>query len=244
MKLRRRKFLQRSMTMIETIYDHTVHPRYLGAQSQVLDLGANYGLFAKAITARFGCRCLAVEPSPEPFAAIEEGRLISKLQAAAAAKSGTAPFHIAPDSIFSSLHRTSGVVRIIEVRAFSLPELVTLIGASPLDLLKIDIEGAEIELLNTCPPSVLQQIRQMSVEFHDHIDLTPASEVSSTLARLHKLGFFSVRMSRNGHHDTWLINRNLCDISTAELKFIEYVAPTWMGIRRVARRQAKRFAAA
>jgi hypothetical protein len=30
--------------MIETIYDHTVHPRYLGAQSQVLDLGANYGL--------------------------------------------------------------------------------------------------------------------------------------------------------------------------------------------------------
>jgi hypothetical protein len=108
----------------------------------------------------------------------------------------------------------------------------------------MDIEGAEIELLNTCPPSILQQIRQISVEFHDHCDLTPASEVRSTLARLHRLGFFSVRMSRNGHHDTWLINRNLCDISTAELKFIEYIAPTWMGVRRVARRQFKRFAAA
>lgn len=70
--------------MIETIHDHTVHPRYLGVQSQVLDLGANYGLFAKAITARFGCRCIAVEPSPEPFAAIAETPLISKLQAAAA----------------------------------------------------------------------------------------------------------------------------------------------------------------
>jgi len=45
--------------MIETIQDHTVHPRYLGAQSQVLDLGANYGLFAKAITAR-----LAADASP------------------------------------------------------------------------------------------------------------------------------------------------------------------------------------
>jgi hypothetical protein len=45
--------------MIETIYDHTVHPRYLGPQSEVLDLGANYGLFAKAITARFGCRRVA-----------------------------------------------------------------------------------------------------------------------------------------------------------------------------------------
>ena len=230
------------MTMIETIQDHTVHPRYLGTQSQVLDLGANYGLFAKAITARFGCRCIAVEPSPEPFAAIAETPLISKLQAAAASKSGTVPFHIATDSVFSSLYPTSSVVRVIEVRALSLPDLFDLVELRPLDLLKMDIEGAEIELLNTCPPSILQQIRQISVEFHDHCDLTPASEVSSTLAHLHKLGFFSVRMSRHGHHDTWLINRNLCDITTAELKFIQYVAPTWMGIRRVARRQTARFA--
>jgi FkbM family methyltransferase len=226
--------------MIETIHDHTVHPRYLGAQSQVLDLGANYGLFAKAITARFGCRCIAVEPSPEPFAAIEETPLISKLQAAAASKSGTVPFHVATDSIFSSLYPTSSVVRVIEVRAFSLPDLFDLVEARPLDLLKMDIEGAEIELLNTCPPSIVQQIRQISV---DHCDLTPISEVSSTLAHLHKLGFFSVRMSRHGHHDAWLINRNLCDITIAELKLIEYAAPTWMGIRRVARRQLKRFAA-
>jgi hypothetical protein len=63
------------------------------------------------------------------------------------------------------------------------------------------------------------------------------------LACLHKLGFFSVLMSRHGHHDTWLINRNLCDISAAELKFIEYVAPTWMGVKRVARRQLARLAA-
>jgi FkbM family methyltransferase len=161
--------------MIETIHDHTVHPRYLGVQSQVLDLGANYGLFAKAITARFGCRCIAVEPSPEPFAAIAETPLISKLQAAAASKSGTVPFHIATDSVFSSLYPTSNVVRVIEVRAFSLPDLLDLVEARPVDLLKMDVEGAEIELLNSCPTTILQQIRQISVEFHDHCDLTPAA---------------------------------------------------------------------
>ena len=232
--------------MIETIQDHTLHPRYLGAKSHVLDLGANYGLFAKAITARFGCRCIAVEPSPEPFAAIAETPLLSKVQAAAASKSGTVPFHIAVDSVFSSLSPSAPniIVQVIDVHALSLPDLFEMVGVRPLDLLKIDIEGAEIELLNTCPVSILQQIRQISVEFHDHCGITSASEVNSTLAWLHKLGFFSVRMSRNGHHDTWLINRNLCDISTAELKCIEYVAPTWMGIKRVARRQAARFAAA
>jgi FkbM family methyltransferase len=232
--------------MLEAIHDHTVHPRYLSAQSHVLDLGANYGLFARAITARFGCRCIAVEPSPEPFAAIAEGPLISKVRAAAAAKSGTVTFHIAVDSIFSSLSASppNPVIDVIEVPALSLPDVFELAGARPLDLLKIDIEGAEIELLNTCPASILQQIKQISVEFHDHCDITPAGEVNATLARLHKLGFFSVRMSRHGHHDTWIINRNLCDISTIELKFLESVAPTWMGIKRVARRQLKRFAAA
>lgn len=229
--------------MIETIQDHTVHPRYLGTHSQVLDLGANYGLFAKAITARFGCRCLAVEPSPEPFAAIAETPLISKLQAAAATKSGTVPFHIATDSVCSSLYAPNSLVKIIEVRALSLPDLFDLVGVGSIDLLKMDIEGAEIDLINTCSPSMLQQIKQLSVEFHDQNGVTSASDVSATLARLHKLGFFSVRMSRQGHHDTWLINRNLCDISIAELKFIEHVAPTWMGVGRVARRQLKRFAA-
>jgi FkbM family methyltransferase len=228
--------------MLEAIYDHTVHTRYLSAQSQVLDLGANYGRFAQAITTRFGCRCTAVEPSPEPFAAIAESPLIAKVQAAAAAKSGTLPFHIAVDSIASSLSPPETVVDVIDVRALSLPELFDLVGARPLDLLKMDIEGAEVDLLNTCPASILQQIRQITVEFHDHNGITPAAEVSATLARLHKVGFFSV--SRHGHHDTWIINRKLCDISTLELKFLEYVAPTWMGIKRVARRNLKRFTAA
>src|SRR5436190_19144677 len=107
--------------MLEAIYDHTVHPRYLGAQSQVLDLGANYGRFAQAITARFGCRCTAVEPSPEPFAAIAESPLIAKVQAAAAAKSGTLPFHIAVDSIASSLSRPEAVVDVIDVCALRCP---------------------------------------------------------------------------------------------------------------------------
>lgn len=232
--------------MLEAIYDHTVHPRYLSAQSQVLDLGANYGRFAQAITARFGCRCTAVEPSPGPFTAIAESSLISKLQAAAAAKPGMVPFLIAMDSVASSLSPSTPnpVVDVIDVQALSLPELFDRVGARPLDLLKIDIEGAEIELLNTCPACILQQIRQITVEFHDHNGMTPASEVQSTLARLHHLGFFSVRMSRNGHHDTWIINRNLCAISLAELKFLECVAPTWMGIKRVARRNFKRLAAA
>ena len=132
--------------MIETIHDHTVHPRYLGSQSHVLDLGANYGLFAKAVTARFGCRCIAVEPSPEPFAAIVETSLISKLQAAAASQSGTVPFHIAPDSVFSSLYRTSEVIRVIEVPAISFPDLFDLRDGT---IMQLELPEKVIEKLAT-----------------------------------------------------------------------------------------------
>ena len=115
--------------MIETIHWHTLHPRYLDTESIVLDLGANYGEFSRAITERFGCHCVAVEPSPEVFAAIPRTPQISKLQLAIASKSGTMPFHIANSSLASSLWpAAAGPIRTIEVQAISLPDLLSLIG--------------------------------------------------------------------------------------------------------------------
>jgi FkbM family methyltransferase len=85
------------MAMIETIHWHTLHPRYLSPESVVLDLGANHGYFAKAITDRFHCRYVAVEPSPGPFATIPASPLIIKLPAAVSDKSGTVPFNVSSD---------------------------------------------------------------------------------------------------------------------------------------------------
>lgn len=50
---------------IETIHWHTLHPRFLNERSRVIDLGANFGWFARKIVRRFGCTVEAVEPSPE-----------------------------------------------------------------------------------------------------------------------------------------------------------------------------------
>jgi FkbM family methyltransferase len=226
--------------MIETIHWHTLHPRYLGARSNVLDLGANYGLFARAITERFGCQCVAVEPSPGPFAAIPEGARISKLQAAVADKSGMMPFHVASESVASSLLPNDRFhAETIDVPVLSLPDLLCQLSWSRVDLLKIDIEGAEVGLLDACPDKVLGRIAQISVEFHDFCGITPVADVKRTLARLNGLGFFSVRMSRVGHQDTWLINQRVLDISASELLFIRHGVRPWMGFKRVLARQLK-----
>ena len=127
------------------------------------------------------------------------------------------PFHIADSSLASSLWpAAAGPIRTIEVQAISLPDLLSLIGCQRVDLIKIDIEGAEIDVLAACPDEVLKNIAQISVEFHDFCHITDLSDVKRTLQRLRRLGFFSVRMSRVGHQDTWLINRRLLHISDLE----------------------------
>jgi FkbM family methyltransferase len=227
--------------MIETIYWHTLHPKHLGTNATVLDLGANCGHFAQAITRRFDCNCVAVEPSPIPFDAIPVTSRISKIQAAVADKSGTMLFHVASESVASSLvRRASSHLESIEVRVFSLADLLAHGGWSRIDLLKIDIEGAEIGMLAACPDEILACIAQISVEFHDFCDITPEVDVKETLARLHGLGFYSVRMSRIGHQDTWLINRRLVNISTSELLFTRYCIRNWKGMKRVAKRRLDR----
>src|SRR6266478_756047 len=52
---------------VETIYWHTLHPKFLNKDSRVIDLGANHGRFSKAIVERFGCRCHAIEASPRVY---------------------------------------------------------------------------------------------------------------------------------------------------------------------------------
>jgi hypothetical protein len=73
----------------------------------------------------------------------------------------------------------------------------------------------------------------MTVEFHDFCGITPKREVGETIGRLERLGFFSVKMSRVGHQDTWLVNRAACKIGAGESRFIKYVVRHWLGPKRV-----------
>jgi FkbM family methyltransferase len=223
--------------MIETLHWHTLHPRYLDAQSKVLDIGANYGLFAKIVTDRFSCECVAVEPAPGPFRGIPENDKITKIQAAVSGTPGTMSFLVDENNILASAITAADTEGSIEVEAITLPQLFDSLAWPRIDLLKVDIEGSEIAMLAACSDEFLSKhIAQISMEFHDFCGITPSEIVAQTLRRLHGLGFDSVRMSRIGHQDTWLINRNLLKISNAELLIIKHIVRNWFGFRRMSRR--------
>src|ERR1041384_3039204 len=93
---------------VEQFYGHTIHPRFLDAESVVLDLGADRGEFAHQIIQRFGCRCYAVEANPAMCAVIANHERVRRFNFAVARANGTLPFHVRPNSESSSLTPRDG----------------------------------------------------------------------------------------------------------------------------------------
>lgn len=227
------------MLTIETIHWHTLCSNYLNWSSNVLDLGANCGLFAVKIVERFGCHCVAIEPSPIPFNSIKANDRITKIQAAIGGRSGVMGFRVDDQNELASSLSDEGNIK---VRVETLPEILRSLGCDRVDLLKVDIEGEEIAMLENCSDDFLRaRIGQMSIEFHDFCNYYPAGVVSKTIDRLNRLGFASVRMSRIGHQDTWFINRNMYQISNLELACARHITRNWFGLKRVIARNLERY---
>ncbi len=91
----------------------------------------------------------------------------------------------------------------IEVPAFSLGSISSTLGHDRLDLLKMDIEGAEYEVLDTLPDLAVQP-RQLLVEFHHRFaGIGPARTVEA-VAALRRQGFRLFAISDTGRELSFL----------------------------------------
>jgi FkbM family methyltransferase len=223
--------------MLSSYVWHTLHPRFIGKDSVVVDLGANEGNFSQAMVREFGSACHAVEPDPAIFARIPAHDRIRKYCFAIGGTDGRVPFSVAESSLASRVvEHADGRAETIEVEQMTLAGFLRRFGIPRIDVLKLDIEGAEIAALDACEDDLLRAIKQITIEIHDFCGIVPASDAERMLARLKRLGFFCVRMSRVGHQDTWCVNRRLCRISGVEIAFIRLFVRYYWGAFRVLKR--------
>ena len=128
----------------------------------VIDLGANEGSFTSAVlNLAPAARVLAVEPAPEPLARLRarfgDSPSVTIVPKAVAEHSGTATLHLTGHSHNSSLHapleetgelydlrRDWATVQTVEVPTTSLDDLA---GDRPIACIKLDVQGAELEVL-------------------------------------------------------------------------------------------------
>ncbi|MFT0174628.1 FkbM family methyltransferase [Paraburkholderia mimosarum] len=231
---------------MDRVSGHTFFGRFLRENSVVVDLGANMGAFSSQMARKFGCLCFAIEPNPECFAGLKNYEGVVPINLAIADREGEMRFYVANNSEASSFVRTSQSDREIVVRTMRLDALAQRHGIGHIDLLKIDIEGAEIALLDSLPDVFFRRVGQIAIEFHDFCGLISREDVARVERRFESLGFFSITFSKasHGHEDHLFVNRNRCSLGHVEYLTARYITRNLWGIARIARRWGGRWAAA
>jgi FkbM family methyltransferase len=193
------------------VYTHSLFDDLIDSGGAVLDVGANVGKFATLITDLYPCRCVAIEPSPDQFSEIPSNDRIEAHQLAVCGDSGEVVLNLTSNSECNSLGKVPGheYTNFVTVQAVTLDDAVRLVGTERVSLLKLDIEGSEIEILGTADAGLLRRFDQITVEFHDGYDMTPRAIVLDTIHKVRDAGFrvFCFQRGKPRHVDVLFVNR-------------------------------------
>jgi FkbM family methyltransferase len=158
----------------------------------IVDCGAHVGSFSLWAAGRSDARIVAVEPNPSAYRLLEQNLapLTDRVSITRAAVAGSRGERVLEDTGFpalSSISRAPGV-RGFKVEAITLQDLVTRNQLPQIDMLKMDIEGAEQEIFQTLPFDTLAKTKAAVIECHPD----SGTDVDLIEAKLRRVGL-SVR---------------------------------------------------
>ncbi len=165
------------------IAEHTVDVDRLTAGGWVLDAGCRNFSFARGLAER-GCRVLAIDADPTVIA--EDISNVSFLNRAIAAEAGTRSLVMSQDPQARYLTPVgSTAVGGEKVEAVTILQLLGHVGADCFDAVKLDVEGAEYDILQAWPMD-RPIAKQISIEFHEHVRPRPPEIYAAIFERLSK----------------------------------------------------------
>lgn len=202
---------------------HTFYAKAINSNALTIDLGANVGQFAQAISQKFNCKCYAIEAVPAVYAQIQENNLVNKFNCAISAQNQPVKIYLSDNrechSISQEFAASYGLQGAITVEGITLENFMDSHNIELVDLLKVDIEGSEEELFKSTSDAMLcKKIKQITIEFHDFVPNSISTEaVKNIVNRLKKLGFFFIPFSyvfpEMDTCDFLFVNTSLCKIS-------------------------------
>lgn len=166
----------------------------------VLDIGANIGYYALMELSMVGPKgaVVCVEPSPSNVALLKRNLVLNGYQAteihqaAVSDKSGVRQFFLSEMSNLNTFHDT-GTGRLhlsgqtVDVKTCTVPELMA--GRRP-DLIRMDVEGHEVEVINGLIPAIEAGEMAPMIIFETHLSrYGDAHDMESPLRKLFGLGY-------------------------------------------------------
>jgi FkbM family methyltransferase len=148
----------------------------IGGRDVVVDVGAHIGCFAIfAARAASEGRVIAFEPAPANFALLTRNLELNALrhvEARPQALSGVAgerELRLSQNTGGHSFHvvEKAAPLSIVRVTAVTLADVMRERDLGQIDFLKLDCEGEEYGILDSCPDELLRRIRRVAMEVHD-----------------------------------------------------------------------------
>lgn len=199
-----------ALLSITEVSGHTFISNFLRNNPTVVDLGSNQGDFARVLLCEYGATVFAAEASLDLYSGLASRQLpkYCVLHAALTGHNGTTQLNLHNDRDASITGSPGSDGTTISVPAITLLTFLDTMRLTTVDLMKVDIEGAELPMFRAAPDEALLRSRQISVEFHEFLYPDMHVEIELTKQRLQRLGFVAVDFSRvNG--DVLFLNPSL-----------------------------------
>jgi FkbM family methyltransferase len=222
------------LSNLTRVRGHTIWTPLLGPQSVVIDAGAHRGEFSSALTKLFDCRCILIEANPRLASQLAFHGPSEVVNAALAVTDGMARFFFRENMEAGGIvaRDADEVCETAEIGTISLSGLMRRYNLGQIELLKLDIEGAEFELLARAPGNLLKAVAQITVEFHDFLtEFRGRGFFEAARKRLTALGFACFPMAFRTHGDVLFLNRAFLPLSAIERLQISIGGPWAMRIR-------------
>lgn len=208
--------------LIDRVNEHTFLPNCLNQRGIVIDLGMNRGRFAKIMRDRYGCSVAGLEANPLLAKEVSDLSGILCKNAAIASSDGFVEFLIDKENPEASrIVEPASHLEAITVPSVSLSTLFREFNSGEVDLLKIDVEGAELDLIEKTDPHDLLRCRQITVEFHSFIFPDQGPRIEKSIALLSEIGFsyMDFSMSRT---DVLFISNRILELTPADKLFLGF----------------------
>jgi len=243
--------MQKFKLKLSEVKQHHFFSGLLNYNSVVVDLGAHRGEFSSKLSESFGCKCYAVEALPSLYSQIEEDDLVKKFNYAITDSNKPISLNVSANPEGNSIYKevadaasnwqmmnmpSAAVINdgYVNVNGITLETFLDMNEIEMIDLLKIDIEGAELDLFRSTKDETLcKKVRQITVEFHDFIEEfkeAKGSKFREIQERLTSLGFVSIVFSFGNYIDVLMINTSKVELSRIEKLYLSYVKniyPIW-----------------
>jgi FkbM family methyltransferase len=155
----------------------------------IVDAGANIGMATLYFAHRYPeARIIAIEPEQGNFEMLRRncGNLANAVLIQGAiwpTKCSLTIENSAVDSWEFRVSERSSVGGGDEVSAITIPDILDLIGAKRIDLLKVDIEGSELQLFSSSAEEWIDSVQVITIELHDRFCAGCAKAFYSVLAK-------------------------------------------------------------